>query len=199
MLLRKLVTIRHTLLAVGAVLVLGMAIYLFREVGRAPSDAHATVVHGEPPPSPPPTVARSTDPPSRAVLPTQPARPVMTGTGPVTADTPPPTPPQQDVPPPDHAEIGLQTQGRANPKLDAIMAEANKAYDHGDFDEAKQIAEKVIEKNPGNVRMLRILVSSECIAGDAAVAQKYFAQLPAPDRAQMRTRCDRYGVTLKDP
>lgn len=86
-----------------------------------------------------------------------------------------------------------------NPKLDAIMGEANRAYDQGEFEEAKQIAQKVLAQAPGNVRMLRIVVSSECIAGDGAEAQKYFAQLPASDRAQMRTRCDRYGVTFKDP
>ena len=188
-------TVRHTILAAGAILVLGMAIYLLREVGRSPADAHATVV-----PSPSPSVAmtpptRTTDPPTRAVLPTvQPSkRPDVA----VTDNTPPPSPSMpQEVDPPTVAEIGIT---KANPKLDAVMSEANKAYDRGDFDEAKQIAEKVLEKNPGNSRMLRILVSSECIAGDSALAQKYYAQLAPGDRAQMRTRCDRYGVTLKDP
>jgi hypothetical protein len=172
-----------------------MAVYLLREVGRSPADAHATAV-----PTPSPTAiavkpTKSTDPPTHATLPTQPTkRPDAV----VTDDTPPSPSVPQEVPPPTIADIGM-TGSSANPKLDAVMSEANKAYDRGDFDEAKQIAEKVLAKNPGNPRMLRILVSSECIAGDQAVAQKYFAQLPAGDRAQMRTRCDRYGVTLKDP
>ena len=35
--------------------------------------------------------------------------------------------------------------------------------------------------------------------GDAADAQKYYNQLPQQDRAAMKTRCDRYGVTFTDP
>ena len=195
MLSRKAVTVRHTLLAVGAVLVLGMAIYLVREVSKSPSDARASATHV--PPRPPQQTAevtptKSAEPPTRAALPGEPTRPVSE------------TPPEKDLPPPPTEEVQPPTTARImptgpNPKLDAIMAEANRAYDHGDFDDAKDIARKVLEKNPGNVRMLRIIVSSECIAGDSGEAQKYFAQLPAADRAQMRTRCDRYGVTFKDP
>jgi len=195
MLFRKAVTVRHTILAAGAVLVLGMVIYLFREVSRTPSTAQARnepreVTTPTPPPQPP---MKSSDPPTKAAIPMPPSKP--SEEDPIRVDEPP-AHPTQDVPPPDKAEI-IPT--RANPKLDAIMGEANRAYDHGDFDEAKQIAVKVLEKNPGNVRMLRIVVSAECIAGDSAEAQKYFTQLPEADRAQMRTRCDRYGVTLKDP
>src|SRR5690606_12079360 len=39
-------------------------------------------------------------------------------------------------------------------KIDAIMNEANKAYDRGDLDEAKAIARKVLATSPNNVRML---------------------------------------------
>jgi len=196
MLFRKAVTVRHSLLAAGAVLVLGMAVYLLREVGRTPSAAQAD--RSAPPPPPPIETKAHVEPPTRAALPTPNARARAADTT-LTAntdDTAPPPRPTEDVPPPETARI-MPTG--PNPKLDAIMGEANRAYDHGDFDEAKQIAQKVLEKAPGNVRMLRIIVSSECIAGDSAEAQKYFAQLPVSDRAQMRTRCDRYGVTLKDP
>jgi hypothetical protein len=197
MLFRITVTARHSLLAVGAVLVLGMTIYLVREVGRSPSTAQADR-------SPEPTeVAPGKEiatpdvkaPPVRLATPNPPPTPRI-----ATNDTPKPaferTPPVEEVQPPESARI-MPTG--PNPKLDAIMGEANRAYDQGDFEEAKQIAQKVLGQTPGNVRMLRIMVSSECIAGDSAEAQKYFAQLPVADRAQMRTRCDRYGVTLKDP
>jgi hypothetical protein len=194
MLSRKAVTVRHTLLAVGAVLVLGMAIYLLREVGRSPSDARtsATNVTAPPPRTADVTPARSVEPPAHAALPSAPTRPVSDA--PAKKQLPPA--PTEDVQPPTSARI-MPTG--PNPKLDAVMGEANRAYDHGEFDDAKDIARKVLEKDPRNVRMLRILVSSECIAGEANEAQKYFAQLPVDDRAQMRTRCDRYGVTLKDP
>ena len=170
-----------------------MAVFLLREVGRTPSDAQADR-SSPPPPTPPPAVAvkPAVEPPTRATIPQSQVK--ITPSAP-SSDAPPPELPEE-VQPPTTARI---SPTGPNPKLDAIMGEANRAYDHGDFDEAKQIAVKVLEKSPGNVRMIRIIVSSECIAGDAAEAQKYFAKLPVEDRAQMRTRCDRYGVTLKDP
>ena len=172
-----------------------MAIYLLREVGRTPSAAQADRTTPDPtPPAPPPPTSvgvKPADPPPRATIPQSQVR--------ITPSTPSsdaPAHPVEDVEPPTTARIAPTGP---NPKLDAIMGEANRAYDQGDFEEAKQIAQKVLDRSPGNVRMLRIVVSSECIAGDSAEAQKYFAQLPVADRAQMRTRCDRYGVTLKDP
>jgi hypothetical protein len=196
MLSRTAVTVRHSLLAAGAVLVLGMAVYLLREVGRTQSAAQADrSPPSPPPPTPPPAVAIKPpplEPPTRATIPQSQVR--------ITPSTPtsntPPSGPVEEVQPPETARLAPTGP---NPKLDAIMGEANRAYDHGDFDEAKQIAVKVLAKAPGTVRMIRIIVSAECIAGDAAEAQKYFVQLPAEDRAQMRTRCDRYGATLKDP
>jgi hypothetical protein len=46
--------------------------------------------------------------------------------------------------------------------------------------------------------MLRILVSASCIDGDTATAVASFSKLPAPDQAQMRVRCARYGVAFPD-
>jgi hypothetical protein len=58
----------------------------------------------------------------------------------------------------------------------------------------------VLAKQPNNVRMLRIMVSSECIAGDPVIAQKYFNLLPPGiNRDQMRARCGRNQVTFVDP
>ena len=173
-----------------------MAVYLLREVGRTTNAAqadHATA------PAPAktetqPAIAK-TEAPSRAVIPKEQVK-ITPSVQPADTETPKPDLPVEEVQPPTVARIG---PSGPNPKMEAVMAEANRAYDHGDFDDAKAIAQKVLTKEPTNVRMLRIVVSSECIAGDAAEAQKYFAQLPASDRAQMRTRCDRYGVTLKDP
>jgi hypothetical protein len=47
--------------------------------------------------------------------------------------------------------------------------------------------------------MLRIMVSASCIDGDGATALASFAKLPAPDQAQMRVRCARYGVAFPGP
>lgn len=194
MLFRISVTARHSLLAVGAVLVLGMTIYLVREVGRSPASAQAERASSVEPAAKPEVVK---PPPVRTGTPNPPpAPPPRVASNDTPSRTFERTPPVEEVQPPTNARI-MPTG--PSPKLDAIMGEANRAYDQGDFDEAKQIAQKVLAQTPGNVRMLRIVVSSECIAGDGAEAQKYFSQLPEADRAQMRTRCDRYGVTLKDP
>jgi hypothetical protein len=83
-------------------------------------------------------------------------------------------------------------------KLDDVMDEANKAYDRGDLDEAKGIAQRVLATSPNNVRMLRLVVSASCIAGDSGDAQKAYLLLPKFDREQMKTRCARYGVTFED-
>ncbi|HEX7837080.1 MAG TPA: hypothetical protein VF469_06425, partial [Kofleriaceae bacterium] len=84
------------------------------------------------------------------------------------------------------------------PRLDAVMDEANKAYDRGDFDDAKTIAARLLARYPTNVRMLRIVVSASCIDGDAQAAQASYVKLPAPDQAQMRIRCARYGVSFPE-
>lgn len=105
------------------------------------------------------------------------------------------TPEPSSTPPPSvPAEEKLE-----GPKLDAVMAEANRAYDKMDFDEARSIAQKVLKQYPDNTRMLRIMTSSFCIESDQSESQKYFNLLPAPDREQMKTRCARYGVTFTDP
>jgi hypothetical protein len=78
------------------------------------------------------------------------------------------------------------------------MEEANKAYDIGDLEGAKQLAGRLLSRFPTNVRMLRIVVSASCIDGDSAVAQASYQKLPPGDQEQMRIRCARYGVTFAD-
>jgi cytochrome c-type biogenesis protein CcmH/NrfG len=78
------------------------------------------------------------------------------------------------------------------------MAEANGAYDRGDYEDARLLAGRVLARHPTNVRMLRILVSAACIEGDQAVALANYAKLPPSDQAQMKIRCGRYGVAFPD-
>lgn len=177
-------------LAVIAVAVVAMGVYLFVEVHAGPAEAQVAAV--DPAPQAAPTVTPSTSqearPSPRIIAPHgMPAK--------VEKAEPPPTVQSDD----DNAPPVEQELLKPNPRLDAIMDRANKAYDHQDFDEAKAIAGKVLAKQPTNVRMLRIMVSSSCIDGDVAVAQKYYPSLPKYDRDQMKMRCDRYGVTLTDP
>jgi type IV secretory pathway VirB10-like protein len=191
---------RAIVLAAGTVLVLAVAVYLFIEVRTStaqtpPPTTDRKIAAATPQPEPPTPLAAPT--------PTAPTRTAMPEVPPPRPTPLMPTPaPAVDVREPSAPSVGkiggIPEDMRANPKLDAIMAEANKAYDKGDFDEAKQIAAKVLNSNPTNVRMLRIMVSSSCIDGDTPVAQKNYLLLPESDRAQMRTRCERYGVTFKD-
>ena len=88
---------------------------------------------------------------------------------------------------------------KADPRFQLVLAEANKAYDHQDFEGARAIATKVLAKDPTNTRMLRIMVSSHCIEGDQAAAQTYYDRLPEFDRKQMTKRCTTYGVSFKEP
>ena len=181
------------ILAGGAVLLAGLGLYLYFEVRKAPAQPLPAEKSRKPE-----TIAVA-DKPASPVLPDKPA------TAPAPAPTPQPAPrPVRDdgehVPMPRFPTIGAPlSAARANPKLESLMDEANKAYDRGELDEAKSLATKALAKMPANSRMLRILVSAACQEGDSNEAQKHYNQLPASDRAQMKIRCERYGVTFTEP
>jgi thioredoxin-like negative regulator of GroEL len=103
------------------------------------------------------------------------------------------------APPPtgDAPALAGDVPDKADPRFQMLLAEANKAYDRQDFDEARSIATRALAKDPTNTRMLRIMVSSHCIEGDSASAQTYYDKLPEFDRQQMAKRCATYGVTFK--
>lgn len=192
--MERAVTARHIILAVASVAVLAMGVYLFAEVRATPATADVT-------PRTKRDAPQSDDAdkqPEKVATTTQPSRPQRDAAIKKPAPPPPPPPPDRGSDPapslsPDSISEEL---AKPNPKLDAVMAEANKAYDRGDFDDAKGIALKVLAKDPANVRMLRIAVSAACIDGDSGEAQKHFQALPVADREQMKVRCARYGVTF---
>ncbi|HEX4451237.1 MAG TPA: hypothetical protein VH143_10225 [Kofleriaceae bacterium] len=175
---------RHVVLVVMAGVVLMAGLYLFHAVHQVPDASAAVPVRHD---SPPPvdetaSAARPTTMRVHAAAPTTAAAPEIAG---------------DPQPGDDLDSMGLGSA--ANPKLDAIMDQANKAYDHQDYEEAKSIAGKVLAKLPTNSRMLRIMVSSACLEGDQALAQQFYVQLPKPDRLQMKQRCDRAGITFTEP
>jgi type IV secretory pathway VirB10-like protein len=177
------VTVRHVVLAITAVAVLAMGVYLFVEVH---STAQAT-------PAPAATEATATTAPT-PVSHTATTRPLAPATTPAPAPHDEPAPVVNDDQP-----FDVEEAMRANVKLELVMDQANKAYDHQDYYQAKLIATRVLAKEPGNIRMMRIMVSGSCMDNDLAVAQKYYAMLPSRDREQMKRRCDATGVTLQDP
>lgn len=195
------VTPRHLILGIAALAVLGMALYLFNEV-RTTTASSAVPTRTAPAPTAAPgsdtETAAAPEPESSKVA----SRPASL---PVRAAQPPTPSSQPSVSSSGGGESGeapvvnvTQELAKPNPRLDAVMAEANKAYDRGEFDEAKGIALKVLAKDPANARMLRIVVSANCIDGDAAEAQKHYLSLQPPDREQMKVRCARYGVSFND-
>lgn len=181
------VTVRHAALPIACVLVLGAGVYLFVAVRAQPAPL-VGAAPARPASAPDHPAARGDEP---AVRPTQaPAAPPPSAAKPgaMAADDP-----RVYVPP-----IPALAGDRNLPKstVDAIMDEANKAYDRGEYDEAKIIAARMLASFPTNVRMLRIMVSASCIDGDSGTARQHYARLPAADQEQMRTRCDRYGITF---
>lgn len=178
---------KNALLIAAAVAVLVAGVYLFIQVRATPAEAGATQVTTAPSPSPSPSPAASPAPAVAAPA----AKPDVPAPGSTRTSWERPASAGSDGAPPDNAKVNL--------KLDNLMELANKAYDGQDFDQATAIAGKVLEKEPNNIRMLRIMVSSHCIQGDSAVAQEHYNRLPQFDRDQMKVRCDRYGVVFKDP
>lgn len=179
------VTVRHILLTVAALAVLGLGIYLFFEVRATPATADV--------PRPTTRPVRDDAPEVEPVRDSTPSQVSIPKRGTEPSRTPQPT-----RPPPTPSQPDEKPNGNDILKLDGMMSEASKNYDKGDFDEAKAFATRALALEPSNVRMLRVMVSASCIEGSSIEAQKYYLLLPPPDREQMKTRCDRYGVTFNE-
>jgi hypothetical protein len=187
------VPVRHVILAASAVLVLGLAVFLFLEVRSSPAAPTAS-------PAPKPDRVAETTPDHEEDDSPAPMRTVAAAGTTTTAPTPSARPPKVEDAPALPSQPSGGVEGTADGvKLEALMAEANKAYDRMDFDEARTIAQKVLKQAAGNARMLRIMVSTACIENDATEAQKHYNLLGKADREQMKTRCARYGVAFIDP
>jgi hypothetical protein len=92
--------------------------------------------------------------------------------------------------------ISLSAGGGGDPELKKRMSEVSAAYDTGDYPTAHDLAVKVLEDSPRNIKMLRVVVSTSCSEGDADGARKYATQLPERDRKELAGRCKRWGVDL---
>ncbi|CAN5897711.1 hypothetical protein BH11MYX2_BH11MYX2_06230 [soil metagenome] len=167
------------MLGIAAVATLGLGVYLFFAVSSTPPAGAVPLVEHH-------------DEPKAAVAESKPARTPDARPAAIKSDPLPPTPDSAPVPslPSKPPTIDV--------KKDDLMSQANKAYDAGELDDAMSLARKVLEDDPDNVRMRRIMVSSSCILEDATTAQKHYLLLPPGDRETMRIRCARYGVTFTE-
>lgn len=82
--------------------------------------------------------------------------------------------------------------GPADPRAD----EARRLFDSQDHEGARKLALEILAVDPGHVRMRRIVVSSACILDDEAQAREFARSLTGKDLADMRKRCERYGIQL---
>jgi hypothetical protein len=183
---------KSLVLAAAAVAVIAMGVYLFVQVRSTPAQASGSAAI-EPATPHHDQVAEARQPELRdhgSPSATQ-AKPAKRGIQTPQATPDPGLDPVEPTTDPAAQKVDL--------KSDNLMELANKAYDRQDFDEATALAGKLLAKDPTNIRMLRIMVSASCIQGDSLVAQQHFEKLPQFDREQMKQRCDRYGVTFKDP
>lgn len=186
---------RAVVLSASLAVVLGASVYLFVQVHAAPaapSPGKIADARAQPIARP---VTDTSDPWGAAPLSPR-AREEATK-----ANLPPPGQPEPSEPtaPPVLMEgvTPNPTIDPDQPKIDG-QDEANRLFDRGDYDESQKQAVKMLATDPGNARMLRIVVSSACFMGDADKAQKYWGQLTEErDRAQMQVRCSRYGIQFK--
>ena len=102
------------------------------------------------------------------------------------------------VPPPVAPDDGVLGRTLARSNGPATIAkqiiESNQAYDWGDYETALSVATEILDKQPDDVRTLRIATSSACIMGEAEKAKVYYGRLPPRDQRQIARRCRRYGV-----
>ncbi len=177
--------------------ILGAGVYLLLQVSAAPVQPEVSL---------PGTKQQTSTTPSTASPPVAASGDATRPQGPIARPTPvtaggPSVPEATYEDPEDKPSIDVLRLPDTDPRLTATAAfdEANRAYDRGDFDIARAMANKLLTKNPGNVRLMRIVVSSGCMTGDTSeqIATTY-RQLPAADREQMKVRCERYNVHFAD-
>lgn len=82
-------------------------------------------------------------------------------------------------------------------ELQSQMREVNRLYDRRDYEGALAAAKEMLAVKPGNVRMLRVVVSSACVMGNEEEARASYKQLPPRHQRQMARRCSRYGVDME--
>lgn len=78
----------------------------------------------------------------------------------------------------------------------AGMTQATRHYDKGDYPAALEAALAVLEDDPRNIKMLRVVVSTKCALNEVDSARSYSKRLPRRDQRQMRTRCKNWGADL---
>jgi hypothetical protein len=190
------VTVRHITLAATGAVVLALSLYLFVAVNAAPAKPSPDSIRpgNTAPIKPPPAQAGGVwdpgggSPQARAEA----TRTQLVGSDRVEPGSGSAMMPTIDTGPVDNSNVDEDLKSSDG------KTQASKMFDRGDWDDASKAAMKILETDPKDPRMLRIVVSVACFTGDPDKAQKYWAQLGDDrDKAQMAVRCGRYGITFK--
>lgn len=170
-------------LAVAAVAVLGLGVYLLVALGAKADPTAAATTKAPTPAARAPGLA---DP--RPSLPATPAARSET-----TAAAAAPQGQAGSAIDPSHGQLALRRAIRVHPdpQLTAMLDQGDQAFARRDYKTATAMADKVLSKDPNNPAALRLMGSATCAKGDAAGAQKYYDRLPPWEGSQMKVECSR--------
>jgi hypothetical protein len=188
------------LLGYGGLVVAGLVVYLFIEVraepsvevdearlARARSEAASRARSARPTPSP--STGGSISSNARVVRPGE------------KQDSPAPQPRQPPV-----AVAGMTANldtsipdlADAKTFTDKVKV-ARRLYGRRRYEQAFELAVQLLEEEPNNRRVLRVVIASACIMANPTDAEKYYQRLKmARDRKQMQRRCNAYGVEIPE-
>jgi hypothetical protein len=146
--------------------------------------------------SPQPTPAGSSEPQLPTAARDVPAQPAETApesprpqlpAEPAREEPPRPRAPRREYPPPPPPTPGIQDN----------MRDVTRAFDRGDYAEARAAALDVLSRKPfphAAERMLRIAASSSCALGEADQARAYYDKLSPIGQSDIARACSRYGI-----
>ena len=69
-------------------------------------------------------------------------------------------------------------------------------YNEGDDLAAREAALALLEEDPANLGLIRIVASTACMDGLTELAQAHYARLPGSEQREMRMHCLRHGTVL---
>jgi hypothetical protein len=101
-----------------------------------------------------------------------------------------------EEPSPRGADPGARPSPTSALEDDAAMAKAEWLLDAGDLEAARVQAHAVLERVPGEPRMLRVVVLAACGLGGEKEARQYFPQVAPEDRDGVAAECRRHGLEL---
>lgn len=93
----------------------------------------------------------------------------------------------------------LSDEERETARLVEKVEEINLLYDRSDYAAVVARSRATLDEFPDNIRLLRKLVASSCIIGDAEVASEYYPRITTPvDREHVERVCAQNGIDLAD-